>query len=72
MGLIARWFLKTGFLLMVIGAFLVGARRIGWPGHLPGDITWKIGSRRLLIPLGTMSLIGLILTLYYNLSKNHR
>jgi len=72
MGIIAKWFFKTGFLLMFVGALLVGIRRMRWPGHLPGDITWKVGSSRVIIPLGTTALIGLVLTLYYSLSKHHR
>jgi len=64
----AKWFLKTGSLLILVGALFMGVKRMRWPGRLPGDINWKIGSSRMVVPLGTAALLGLVLTLYLNLT----
>ena len=72
MNRIAKWFMKTGSVLVLIGVLLTSAKRIRLPGRLPGDLAWKVGSRQVRIPLGTSALMSLLLALYLNLSGRRR
>lgn len=51
-----------GVLLVVIGS-LVAAGAFGWFGRLPGDIRIETGSTRIYIPITTMLLLSLGLSL---------
>lgn len=51
-----------GVLLVVIGS-LVAAGAFGWFGRLPGDIRIETGSTRIYIPITTMLLLSLSLSL---------
>ncbi|HTX74806.1 MAG TPA: DUF2905 domain-containing protein [Terracidiphilus sp.] len=53
-----------GLLLVVLGAGLVLAGRMGWPlGRLPGDFAWKGKHVQVFFPLGTSIAISVVLTL---------
>jgi hypothetical protein len=44
------------------------ASRAGLPlGRLPGDFSWESGNTRVYVPLTTMLLVSLVLTLVVNL-----
>ncbi|MGH2707444.1 MAG: DUF2905 family protein [Actinomycetota bacterium] len=58
--------LGLGAVLVVVGALMVLSGRLGMPS-LPGDISWRRGNVRVLIPLGTSLVISLVLTLILNL-----
>ncbi len=64
-----------GLYLIVAGAALVAVGLLvlsggmSWFGHLPGDIRIERGSFRLYLPLGSMLLVSLALTLLLNLLK---
>jgi hypothetical protein len=51
--------LLTGLLFMALGRF-------PWAGRLPGDITVKRENVTVFMPLGTMLLVSLLLTLVLN------
>lgn len=63
---------STGILLVVIGAMLVvlglavmtGA--FSWFGHLPGDIRIERGNTRVYIPVTSMILVSVVLTIVVN------
>lgn len=65
--------MRLGTILMVLGGglFLVGLGvRMGlfsWFGQLPGDINIQGERSRVVIPLGSMILISVVLTIVVNL-----
>ena len=65
--------MRLGTILMLIGGglFLVGLGvRMGlfsWFGHLPGDIDIQGERSRVVIPLGSMILISVVITILVNL-----
>ena len=64
----ARWFILAGIILVVIGVVLhTMPWLLSWFGRLPGDIRYGSGQTRVFIPLTSMIIVSLILTLVLNL-----
>ncbi len=66
---LGRWLVGAGVLLVLAGAAVWLLGRAGLPlGDLPGDLTWQSesGRTRILVPLGTMLLVSLVLTILLN------
>lgn len=60
---IGRALVGLGLLLVVVGAGLVLAGRLGWPpGRLPGDFAWKGKHVQVFFPLGTSIAVSVVLT----------
>lgn len=57
-----------GVLIIVVG-LLIYSGALGWFGRLPGDIRYERGSVRVFIPIVSMLLISLALTLLFNLLR---
>lgn len=58
----------AGLLLAVIGlSVLTGA--VGWFGHLPGDIRLEHGNARVFIPITSMIIVSIILSVVINLLR---
>jgi hypothetical protein len=64
---IGRLLLIGGVILAVLGIILIFAPSLPFIGRLPGDIRIEAGNVRIYIPLGTMLVVSLILTLSLNL-----
>ena len=64
---IGRLLIVAGLALAVIGAVLVLGPRIPLLGRLPGDFHIETENVRVFVPLGTMLLLSLILTIVLNL-----
>ncbi|HMG85515.1 MAG TPA: DUF2905 domain-containing protein [Terracidiphilus sp.] len=66
--------LGLGLLLLVIGAALLIAARLGLPlGRLPGDFSYRGKNVTVLFPLGTSILISVVLSiLFYLISRFRR
>jgi DUF2905 family protein len=65
--------LAIGLFLVLLGAFLLVAARIGLPlGRLPGDISYKGKNFSVLAPLGTSILISLLLSAFFYLISRFR
>ena len=64
-----RLLIVGGVILAVVGVVIVLAPNIPFLGRLPGDIRIDNGNVKVFIPLGTMLLISLILTLILNLAN---
>ena len=66
---IGRLLIIGGVILAVVGVVIVLAPNIPFLGRLPGDIRIDNGNVKVFIPLGTMLLISLVLTLILNLAN---
>ncbi len=62
-----RVLIVIGLLIVVLGVILLLAGRVPYLGRLPGDIVYQRGNFTLYIPLATMLLLSLILTILLNL-----
>ena len=65
-----RWIIAVGFILIVIGIILHFAPwLLNWFGRLPGDIRIETERGKIFIPITSMVLISIILTVLINLFK---
>lgn len=66
----AKWLMVAGALLLLIGAALQFAPGlVGWFGRLPGDIRIESGKTRVFIPITSMILLSIVLTIVVNLFR---
>lgn len=65
-GELGKWLLIIGLALAAIGGLLWLLGRIPLLGNLPGDIRIQNGNFGCFIPLGTMILLSLLLTVVLN------
>ena len=64
----AKWFIILGAILLLLGAALQFAPwLLSWFGRLPGDIRIRTDSTSVFIPITSMFLVSLVLTLLLNL-----
>jgi Protein of unknown function (DUF2905) len=66
---IGRLLIIGGVILALVGVVIVLSPNIPFLGRLPGDIRIDNGNVQVFIPLGTMLVISLILTLILNLAN---
>jgi hypothetical protein len=60
---VGKALLGIGFILVVIGALLLVAARVGIPfGRLPGDFAFRGKNVSVFFPLGTSILISIVLS----------
>lgn len=65
-----RWLIITGCVLIAAGIVLHYAPWLfNWFGRLPGDIRIGTGRTRIFIPLTSMLILSIILTLLINLFR---
>jgi hypothetical protein len=64
---VGRLLIIGGVVIAVIGLVLVIAPNIPFLGRLPGDIRIENENTRVFIPLGTMLLVSIVLTIVLNL-----
>jgi len=66
----ARWLMLAGALLIVIGALLHFAPwSLNWFGKLPGDIRIETEQGKLFIPITSMLIVSVVLTVLLNIFK---
>jgi uncharacterized protein HemY len=66
----ARWFIIAGIILIAIGLILwLAPGLFSWFGKLPGDIRIEKENTRVFIPITSMLLFSIILTLLINLIR---
>jgi len=66
----ARWIITAGIILIVIGVTLHFAPwLINWFGKLPGDIRIETERSKVFIPITSMVILSIILTILINLLK---
>lgn len=69
---VGRTLLLIGLVVAVVGLVLVLAPRIPFIGRLPGDIRFERDGVVVFIPLGTMLVVSLVLTLVLNIIGRNR
>ena len=66
--MLARLFIIVGITSLLIGvALLYAPGLLSWFGRLPGDITIERGGTRVFIPITSMIVVSLVLSLILNL-----
>ena len=66
----ARWLITIGIVLVVLGAVLHYAPGLlGWFGRLPGDIRIESGRSRVFIPITSMIVVSIVLTVLLNIFR---
>tara|TARA_R110000851_G_scaffold216971_1_gene369870 strand:+ start:127 stop:333 length:207 start_codon:yes stop_codon:yes gene_type:complete len=64
----ARWFVVAGIILILVGAILHFAPGLlNWFGKLPGDINIRSEGSRVFIPITSMVIVSIVLTIVLNL-----
>jgi len=66
-GTIGRGLLYVGGALVVLGVVVVLLGRVLNLGHLPGDMTYEGENVHVYVPLGTMIVLSVVLTVLLNL-----
>ncbi len=67
-GHMAKWLIIAGIILLVVGAALQFAPWLfTWFGKLPGDIRVESGSVKIFVPITSMLLLSIALTLLLSL-----
>lgn len=64
---LGRLLLLFGAVLLIVGVILIVAGKIPLLGRLPGDLVFRKNGVTVFIPIVTMLLISLILTILLNL-----
>ena len=66
-----KWLMILGVLVVLVGAALQFAPwLVSWFGKLPGDLRIGSGNTRVFIPITSMLLLSIILTIIVNLFRN--
>lgn len=64
----ARWLVIAGIILIIAGIILHFVPwLLSWFGKLPGDIDYRSENNRVFVPITSMILISLVLTIVLNL-----
>ena len=66
----ARFLILTGIIFVIVGIiFQLFPGLLNWLGRLPGDIRYETESTRVYIPITTMLLLSILLTIAINLLR---
>jgi hypothetical protein len=60
---LGRWLVVVGIVIAVVGASLVLVPRVPVLGHLPGDVRIERGGVTIYVPLATMLLLSIVVSL---------
>ena len=64
---LGRLLIYIGIIIVVLGGFLLLLAKMPWFGKLPGDIAWHKEGWTIYIPLTTMVLVSVVLTIILNI-----
>lgn len=66
----AKWLVIAGAVLIVAGALLHFApATFSWFGRLPGDIRYESGNTRVFIPITSMVIVSVVLSVIVSLLR---
>jgi len=67
---VGRWLIVAGLVLVALGTVLHYAPwLLGWFGKLPGDIDIQSGRTRVFVPITSMILVSIVVTVLGNLLR---
>jgi H+/Cl- antiporter ClcA len=67
---IGKYIILTGIILVIVGLILhFAGNSLNWLGRLPGDIRIERENHRIFIPITTMILLSIILTVIINIIR---
>ncbi len=67
---VGKYVIFAGIILVILGLILhFAGNSLGWLGRLPGDIRIEKENHRIYIPITSMILISIILTLIINIIR---
>jgi len=67
----ARWFIISGLILILIGVLIYLAPSLfSWFGKLPGDIRIEKENSKVFFPITSMIVISIVLTIVINIVKH--
>ena len=64
---LGRVLIYIGIITVLIGGFFILVAKVPWFGKLPGDIIYRREGLTIYVPIATMILVSLILTLLLNI-----
>lgn len=64
---IGRLIIYIGVVMVLVGGFFILVAKVPWFGRLPGDIIYRREGLTIYVPIATMILVSLILTLLLNI-----
>jgi len=64
---IGKMLIYIGIVMVLVGGFFILVAKVPWFGRLPGDIVYQREGLKVYIPLATMILVSIILTLLLNI-----
>jgi hypothetical protein len=64
---VGKLIIVAGVALVIVGLLIILLGRIPFFGQLPGDITYRRNGTTVFIPIATMIVLSLLLTLVLNL-----
>ena len=64
---IGKWLVVAGLVVLVTGGLLILLGRLPFFGQLPGDFTFQGQNVSCFVPLGTMIVVSLLLTVLLNI-----
>ena len=59
----------VGGVVVIVVGLLIYSGALSWFGRLPGDIRYESGSVRVYVPIVSMLLVSVVLTLLFNLLR---
>ncbi|MBN2611703.1 MAG: DUF2905 domain-containing protein [Bacteroidales bacterium] len=67
---IGKYIVIAGIMIVITGIVIwLFGDKLSWLGHLPGDIRIENENSKVYIPLTTMILVSVVLTILFNLLK---
>jgi len=64
---LGRMIIYIGVLLVLVGGFFILVAKVPWFGRLPGDFVYRREGLTVYLPIATMILVSLVLTLLLNI-----
>jgi len=64
---LGKLLLYIGVITVLIGAFFILVAKVPWFGRLPGDFVYRREGLTIYIPIATMILVSIVLTVLLNI-----
>jgi hypothetical protein len=66
-----KWLMIIGIIALLVGAAMQFAPwLVNWFGRLPGDLRFGSGNTRVFLPITSMIVLSIVLTIIVNLFRN--